>query len=59
MKIAEVKIKVLENDIANGLIDRDKMLKYFKVENLADVTEEQFRKYAADRDKAQAKKAKK
>lgn len=59
MKKAEVKIKVLEGDIAAGLSDRDKMLKYFKVENLADVTEEQFRKYVADRDKAQAKKAKK
>ena len=55
-KIDEIKVKVLEGDIENKVIDADRMLQYFKVENLADVTEKQFSDYVQARNKKQAAK---
>lgn len=52
MKIPEVKVKVLQGDIDSGLMNEEKMLKYFKVEKLEDVTESQFRAYVEKRNKA-------
>ena len=47
---------VLAADIETGVIDRDKLLKWFKVERLEDITEAQFREYVEKRDKKRADK---
>jgi hypothetical protein len=59
MKIAPVKVNVLKGDIDSGLMNEEKMLAYFKVEKLEDVTEKQFSAYVQKRNKAGAEKAKK
>jgi hypothetical protein len=59
MKIAPVKVNVLKGDIDSGLMNEEKMLAYFKVEKLEDVTEKQFSDYVQKRNKAGAEKAKK
>lgn len=59
MKIAPVKVNVLKGDIDSGLMNEEKMLAYFKVEKLEDVTEKQFSDYVQKRNKAEAEKAKK
>lgn len=59
MKIAPVKVNVLKGDIDSGLMNEEKMLAYFKVEELEDVTEKQFSDYVQKRNKAGAEKAKK
>ena len=59
MKIASVKVNVLKGDIDSGLMNEEKMLAYFKVEKLEDVTEKQFSDYVQKRNKAGAEKAKK
>ena len=59
MKIAPVKVNVLKGDIDSGLMNEEKMLTYFKVEKLEDVTEKQFSDYVQKRNKAGAEKAKK
>lgn len=59
MKIAPVKVNVLKGDIDSGLMNEEKMLGYFKVEKLEDVTEKQFSDYVQKRNKAGAEKAKK
>lgn len=59
MKIAPVKVNVLKGDIESGLMNEEKMLQYFKVEKLEDVTEKQFSDYVQKRNKAGAEKAKK
>lgn len=59
MKIAPVKVNVLKGDIDSGLMNEEKMLAYFKVEKLEDVTEKQFSDYIQKRNKAGAEKAKK
>jgi hypothetical protein len=59
MKIAPVKVNVLKGDIDSGLMNEEKMLAYFKVEKLEDVTEKQFSDYVQKRNKAVAEKAKK
>jgi len=51
MKISAAKVNVLAGDIETGVIDRDKLLKWFKVEKLEDITEAQFREYVEKRDK--------
>jgi hypothetical protein len=51
MKISAAKVNVLAGDIETGLIDRDKLLKWFKVEKLEDITEAQFREYVEKRAK--------
>lgn len=51
-KIDAIKLKVLQNDIDSGLMNEEKMLKYFKVEKLEDVTEAKFRKYANDKERS-------
>lgn len=56
MKIAPVKVNVLKGDIESGLMNEEKMLAYFKVESLEDVTEKQFSEYVEKRNKAGAKK---
>jgi hypothetical protein len=53
MKIPEIKVKVLQQDIENGITDEEKLLKFFKVEKLEDVTEAQFRDYVDKRNKAE------
>lgn len=55
-KIDDIKIKVLEQDIANNLISKENMLDYFEVKKLADVTEKQFSDYVQARNKKQAAK---
>lgn len=55
-KIDAIKVKVLEQDIENKVIDDDKLLEYFKVEKLEDVTEKQFSDYVQKRNKKQAAK---
>lgn len=52
MKIAPAKVNVLAADIESGLMNREKMLSYFKVSKLEDVTESQFREYIDKRNKA-------
>lgn len=59
MKIAPVKVNVLKGDIDSGLMNEEKMLAYFKVKKLEDVTEKQFSDYVQKRNKAGAEKAKK
>lgn len=59
MKIAPLKVNVLKGDIDSGLMNEEKMLAYFKVEKLEDVTEKQFSDYVQKRNKAGAEKAKK
>jgi hypothetical protein len=59
MKIAPVKVNVLKGDIDSGLMNEEKMLAYFKVEKLEDVTEKQFSDYVQKRNRAGAEKAKK
>lgn len=59
MKIASVKVNVLKGDIDSGLMNEEKMLAYFKVKKLEDVTEKQFSDYVQKRNKAGAEKAKK
>lgn len=59
MKIASVKVNVLKGDIESGLMNEEKMLQYFKVAKLEDVTEKQFSEYVQKRNKAGAEKAKK
>lgn len=59
MKIAPVKVNVLKGDIDSGLMNEEKMLAYFKVEKLEDVTEKKFSDYVQKRNKAGAEKAKK
>lgn len=44
-KITAAKVKTLETDIENGVIDKDKLLKWFKVKKLADITEAQYTDY--------------
>lgn len=55
MKIPDIKVKVLQQDIDNGVTDEEKLLKFFKVEKLEDVTEAQFRDYVDKRNKAEKK----
>ena len=55
MKIPDIKVKVLQQDIENGVTDEEKLLKFFKVEKLEDVTEAQFRDYVDKRNKAEKK----
>lgn len=52
MKISDIKLQILYGDIEKGVSTMEKLCKYFKVENLADVTESQFRKYNDDKNKA-------
>jgi hypothetical protein len=56
MKISAPKVNVLAGDIETGVIDKDKLLKWFKVERLEDITEAQFREYVEKRDKKRADK---
>jgi hypothetical protein len=51
MKIPEIKQNILYGDIEKGVTTLEKLLKYFKVESLSDVTEAQFRKYNDDKQK--------
>lgn len=51
MKIAPVKVKILQDDIESGLMNKDKLLKYYKIEKLEDMTEEQFSDYAKIKNK--------
>ena len=44
-KIDKLKIGIIKDDIGKGLFDEDKLLKWFKVEKLEDVTEQQFSEY--------------
>ena len=44
-KIGAAKVNVLKADIENGVFDKDKLLAWFKVEKLEDVTEGQFAEY--------------
>jgi len=55
MKIPDIKVKVLQQDIDNGITDEEKLLKFFKVEKLEDVTEAKFRDYVDKRNKAEKK----
>lgn len=50
-KIGKAKIAVLKKDIEEGVFDEDKLLAWFKVEKLEDITEKQFSKYAQKRNK--------
>lgn len=50
-KITPAKVNVIQKDIDNGVFDEKKILAWFKVEKLEDVTEAQFAEYA--RKKAQ------
>ena len=52
MKISDIKLQILYGDIEKGVSTMEKLCKYFKVENLTDVTESQFRKYNDDKNKA-------
>lgn len=56
MKISDIKVNILYGDIEKGVTTLDKLLKYFKVEKLTDVTEAKFRKYNDDKLKAEKKK---
>ena len=47
MKISKLKVDIIKDDIAKGIFDEDKLLKWFKVEKLEDVTEKQFRDFVA------------
>ena len=47
MKIRKLKVDIIKDDIAKGIFDEDKLLKWFKVEKLEDVTEKQFRDFVA------------
>lgn len=51
-KISAVKLNILNADIENGIASREKMLEFFKVEKLEDVTEKQFSDYAQKKAKA-------
>lgn len=55
MKIDQAKVNVLAADIESGLMNREKMLSYFHVSKLEDVTEIQFKGYIEKRNKAGAK----
>ena len=54
-KIDEVKIKLIEKDIKEKVIDEDKLLESFKIARIEDMTEVQFRKYDEQRKKKEAK----
>ena len=47
MKISKIKVDIIKADIDKGIFDEDKLLKWFKVEKLEDVTEKQFADYVA------------
>lgn len=55
MKITQAKINVLAQDIESGVIKREDLLKYFKVEKLEDITEGQFRNYVEQKSKKEKK----
>lgn len=55
MKITQAKINVLAHDIESGVIKRDDLLSYFKVEKLEDITEGQFRNYVEQKSKKEKK----
>lgn len=55
MKITQAKINVLAHDIESGVIKRDDLLNYFKVEKLEDITEGQFRNYVEQKSKKEKK----
>jgi len=55
MKITQAKINVLTQDIESGVIKREDLLKYFKVEKLEDITEGQFRNYVEQKSKKEKK----
>ena len=50
-KIGAVKVKILKDDVKNGVIEEEALLKYFKVKKLEDVTEKQFSDYARQKEK--------
>ena len=50
-KISKVKINIIKKDIENGLFDEDKLLSWFKVKKLEDITEKQFSIYAQKKEK--------
>jgi hypothetical protein len=53
MKISELKVNILLDDINKGITNEEKLLKYYKVEKLEDITEAQFRDYSKKRDRAE------
>lgn len=55
MKITQAKINVLAHDIESGVIKREDLLNYFKVEKLEDITEGQFRNYVEQKSKKEKK----
>lgn len=49
--IDNIKVNIIKNDFANGIIDEDKFLAHYKIAKVEDMTESQFRNYANGKNK--------
>lgn len=55
-KIDAIKVKIIKDDIEAGVIPEQGILATFKITKIEDMTEEQFRKYAAQKQKKDTQK---